>query len=147
MGGLGRPEFEATELESSDVVVIGTPMHNLSVPSALKAWRDHVVRARRRFNMTKDGEIGTLRDRLVFVAMSSGGKFSGEHARQLDFLTPYLKLILGATGLHDLTFFSVEGTGVGPKVVAEARHKTDQALPAHFASFCLGSECNPLPSL
>lgn len=112
----------------------------------LKAWIDHVVRARRMCNMTTDGKIGTLRDRPVFVAASSGGKFSGEHARQPDFLTPYLKLILGTIGLHDLTFFSVEGTDAGPDVVAEARRKTDQALQAHFASLCLGSECNLLPS-
>jgi FMN-dependent NADH-azoreductase len=122
-------------------------MHNLSVPSELKAWIDHVVRARRTFNMTKDGKQGTLRGRPVFVAVSSGRNFSGEHARQLDFPTPYLKLILGTTGLHDLTFFSVEGTGAGPKVVAEATRKTDQALQAHFVSLCLGSECNLLPSL
>lgn len=122
-------------------------MHNLSVPSALTAWIDHVVRGRRTFNMTKDGKIGTLRDRPVFVAVSSGRNFSGEHARQLDFPTPYLKLILCTTGLHDLTFFSVEGTGAGPKVVAEATRKTDQALQAHFVSLCLGSECNLLPSL
>jgi hypothetical protein len=96
--------------------------------------------------MTKDGKIGTLRDRPGFVAVSSGRKFSGEHARQLDFPTPYLKLILGTTG-HDLTFFSVEGTGAGPKVVAEATRKTNQALQAHFVSLCLGSECNLLPSL
>lgn len=79
------------ELESADVVVIGTPMHNLSVPSALKAWIDHVVRARRTFNVTRAGKVGTLRDRPVFIAVSSGGVFSGDHARQPDFLTPYLK--------------------------------------------------------
>ena len=48
-----------------------------------------------------------LRDRPVFVAVSSGGRYSGERARQPDFLTPYLKAILGTIGLHDLTFFSV----------------------------------------
>ena len=99
------------ELESADFVVIGTPMHNLTVPSALKAWIDHVVRARRTFNVTPAGKVGTLRDRPVFVAIASGGRFSGERARQPDFLTPYLKAILGMIGLHDLTFFSVQGTG------------------------------------
>ena len=105
-GSIARSEELIAEIESSDFVVIGTPMHNFTVPSALKAWIDHVVRARRTFNVTKEGKVGRLRDRPVFVAVSSGGRFSGERARQPDFLTPYLKAVLGTIGLHDLTFFS-----------------------------------------
>jgi FMN-dependent NADH-azoreductase len=135
-GSLSQSEELIQELESSDVVVIGTPMHNFTVPSALKAWIDHIVRVRRTFNMTTEGKVGTLRDRPVFVAVSSGGRYSGERARQPDFLTPYLKAILGTIGLHDLTFFSVEGAAFGPDAVAEARTKTDQALQEYFSSFC-----------
>ena len=101
-GSIARSEELIAEIESSDFVVIGTPMHNFTVPSALKAWIDHVVRARRTFNVTKEGKVGRLRDRPVFVAVSSGGRFSGERARQPDFLTPYLKAVLGTIGLHDL---------------------------------------------
>jgi FMN-dependent NADH-azoreductase len=144
-GSISTSEELIQELESSDVVVIGTPMHNLSVPSALKAWIDHVVRARRTFNVTTEGKVGTLRDRPVFVAVSSGGRFTGERARQPDFLTPYLKLIMGTIGLHDLTFFSVEGTGSGPDAVAEARARTDQALQEYFSSFCPSSASGLFP--
>ena len=79
----------------------------------LKVWIDHIVRARRTFNITKVGKVGTLQDRPVFVAIASGGRFSGDRAQQPDFLTPYLKAILALIGLHDLTFFSVQGTGSG----------------------------------
>jgi FMN-dependent NADH-azoreductase len=136
-GSMALSEELIQELESADVVVIGTPMHNFTVPSALKAWIDHVARARRTFNVTAAGKVGTLRDRPVFVAISSGGRFSGERARQPDFLTPYLKAVLGMIGLHDLTFFSVQGTASGPDTVAEARTRTDQVLQAYFSSFCL----------
>jgi FMN-dependent NADH-azoreductase len=135
-GSAARSEELMLEIESSDFVVIGTPMHNMTVPSVLKAWIDHVVRARRTFNVTAAGKVGRLRDRPVFIAVSSGGRFSGERARQPDFLTPYLKAILGTIGLHDLTFFSVQGTGSGPEVVAETRAETDRALRAYFSSFC-----------
>ena len=134
-GSMARSEELIQELESSDFVVIGTPMHNFTVPSALKAWIDHIVRVRRTFNVTQEGKVGTLRDRPVFVAVSSGGRFSGERTRQPDFLTPYLKAVLGMIGLHDLTFFSVQGTAFGPDAVAEARAKTDQALQEYFSSF------------
>jgi FMN-dependent NADH-azoreductase len=135
-GAMARSEELIQELESSDFVVIGTPMHNLTVPAALKAWIDHVVRARRTFNMTSAGKVGTLHDRPVFFAVASGGRFSGERAYQPDFLTPYLKTILGTIGLHDLTFFSVQGTGAGPDTVAKTRLKTDEALQEYFSSFC-----------
>ncbi|WP_244598610.1 FMN-dependent NADH-azoreductase [Rhizobium tubonense] len=134
-GSMARSEELIRELESSDFVVIGTPMHNLTVPAALKAWIDHVVRARRTFNMTAAGKVGTLRDRPVFIAISSGGRFSGEPVHQPDFLTPYLTTILGMIGLHDLTFFSVQGTGSAPDKVAETRSNTDQALQDYFSSF------------
>jgi FMN-dependent NADH-azoreductase len=130
---MAQSEALIRELESSDCVVIGTPMHNLTAPSTLKAWIDHVVRARRTFAMTAAGKVGALRDRPVFVAIASGGWFSGEHARQPDFLTPYLRTILDMIGLTDLTFFSVEGTGSGLEAVAEARAETDEALAAYFA--------------
>ena len=122
------------ELEISDFVVIGTPVHNFTVPSTLKAWLDHIARVRRTFDVTSGGKIGKLRDRPVFIAVSSGGRYSGEHARQPDFLTPYLKAVLGMIGLHDLTFFSVQGTAFGSDAIAVARGQAKQALRAYFTS-------------
>jgi FMN-dependent NADH-azoreductase len=133
-GSIAVSEELIQELESADVLVIGTPMHNFTVPSVLKAWIDHVVRVRRTFNVTPGGKVGLLRDRPVFVAISSGGRFSGERARQPDFLTPYLKAVLGIIGLRDLAFFSVQGTGSGPEAIAAARDRADQALREHFSS-------------
>ncbi|MFI5445354.1 FMN-dependent NADH-azoreductase [Polaromonas sp. UC242_47] len=132
VGSIARSEALIQELESADVVVIGMPMHNFTVPSALKSWIDHVVRVRRTFDVGREGKVGKLRDRPVFVAVSSGGIFSGDRARQPDFLTPYLKAILTIIGLHDVTFFSVEGTALGPDALAEARARTDRALQRHF---------------
>lgn len=136
-GSMALSEQLIQELESADVVVIGTPMHNFTVPSALKAWIDHIVRVRRTFNITSEGYIGKLRDRPVFVAISSGAKFSGEHARQPDFLTPYLTTVLEIIGLRDVTFFSVQGTSANADALAEIRMKTDQVLQAYFSRFAL----------
>jgi FMN-dependent NADH-azoreductase len=133
-GSMALSEILVSEVENADVVVIGTPMHNLTVPSVLKAWLDHVVRARRTFEMTAAGKIGTLRDRPVYIAVASGGRFSGDRARQPDFLTPYLKTILAMIGLHDLRFFTVQGTGAPEDVVAETRTHADLELRDHFAS-------------
>ncbi|MCP3391605.1 NAD(P)H-dependent oxidoreductase [Bradyrhizobium sp. CCGB12] len=134
-GSMSLSEQLIQELEDSDIVVIATPMHNFTVPSALKAWIDHVVRVRRTFTVTTAGKVARLRDRPVFVAVSSGGRYSDEHPRQPDFLTPYLKAVLGTIGLQNLTFFSVEGAAPGSNAAARARTRTDRALQEHFSSF------------
>jgi FMN-dependent NADH-azoreductase len=133
-GSAGLSNKLIEELEIADCVVIGTPVHNFTVPSTLKAWIDHIARVRRTFDVTPDGKVGKLRDRPIFIAVSSGGRYSGEHARQPDFLTPYLQAVLGMIGLNDLTFFSVQGTAFGRDAVTAARSKTEQALRSYFAS-------------
>jgi FMN-dependent NADH-azoreductase len=138
-GSITRSNMLIQELESADFVVIATPVHNFTVPSALKAWIDHIVRVRRTFDISPAGKVALLRDRPVFIAVSSGGRYSGAQAHQPDFLTPYLTAILGMVGLHDLTFFSVQGTAFGPNAVAEARAKADRALNAHFLGRALGA--------
>ncbi|WP_312017303.1 NAD(P)H-dependent oxidoreductase [Bradyrhizobium liaoningense] len=114
-------------------------MHNFTVPVALKAWIDHVVRVRRTFSVTPEGKLGALRDRPVFIAVSSGGRFSGERTHQPDFLTPYLRAILGTIGLHDLTFFSVDGSALSPDALAAARNKADREMQRFFLGFALNS--------
>jgi FMN-dependent NADH-azoreductase len=121
------------ELEDADAVVIATPMHNFGVPSVLKAWIDHVVRAGRTFDITAAGKQGRLEDRPVLIAVSSGGRYSGDRAYQPDFLTPYLEAVLGAIGLKSITFFSIQGTGLGPDVITEAAIKAERAIQDYFS--------------
>lgn len=120
-------------LQDATHIVIATPMHNFTVPSSLKVWIDHVVRVRSTFRITAEGKIGNLPDRPVYVAISSGGEFSGGAARQPDFLTPYLKHVLGTIGLRTVTFFSVEGTARGPDALQAARRRADADIAAHPA--------------
>jgi FMN-dependent NADH-azoreductase len=98
------------EVEAADVIVIGTPMYNLTVPSVLKAWIDQILRAGRSFKSTPVGKVGMLRDRPVFIGIASGGVFTGERANQPDFLTPYLSAVLGCIGLKTLQFLPVQAT-------------------------------------
>lgn len=133
-GTMQESEALILELESADVVVIGTPMHNFTVPAALKAWIDHIVRVHRTFRLSSEGKVGVLRDRPVLIAVASGGRFSGEEARQPDFLTGYLRAILATVGLHDLHFFSVQGTVLGAESLAQARAAADRSLQAYFTA-------------
>lgn len=98
------------EIERSDVVVIGTPMNNFTVPSVLKAWIDQILRVGRTMKSTPTGKIGMLRDRPVFVGIASGGVFAGERANQPDFLTPYLTAALGCVGLNTVHYLPLQAT-------------------------------------
>lgn len=120
------------ELVRADVVVIGTPMHNLTVPSTLKSWIDHVVRINRTMRPTPEGKVGNLHDRPVYLALASGGIRTGERARQPDFLEPYLRTILAMIGLKDVTVFSAEGQALGAERAAEGRARAWAEVERHF---------------
>lgn len=121
------------ELEQNDMLFIVTPMHNFTVPAALKLWIDHVIRINRSFHSTPQGKVGLMKDRPTFVLVSSGAFHVGERAKQADFLTPYLKYALASIGINDVHFFPLQGLVFGPEAVAqavdEARQKLSEKLP------------------
>lgn len=110
-GDLQLSEWLIQEVEAADVLVIGTPMNNFTLPSVFKAWIDQLLRVGRTIGMSASGEkIGLLADRPVYIGIASGGVFSGDKARQPDFLTPYLKAAFGCIGLHSLQFLPLQAT-------------------------------------
>jgi FMN-dependent NADH-azoreductase len=99
------------EVEAADVLVIGTPMNNFTVPSVLKAWIDQILRMGRTIGATPAGEkFGLLQDKPVYIGIASGGVFTGDGAKQPDFLTPYLVAAFGCVGLNSLQFFPLQAT-------------------------------------
>lgn len=136
-GSVTRSDQLIAELERADAIVIGTPMHNYTVPSSLKAWIDHVLRIHRTFVPTPEGKQGLLRDRPVYIAVASGGLYAGAQARQPDFLTPYLQAVLATMGLKTLQFFALQGMVRGPEAVAAQWHEATALLDLHL----------PLPAL
>lgn len=99
------------EVEAADVLVIGTPMNNFTVPSVLKAWIDQILRMGRSMGVAATGEkVGLLENKPVYVGIASGGVFSGDHAKQPDFLTPYLKAAFACVGLTSLQFLPLQAT-------------------------------------
>jgi FMN-dependent NADH-azoreductase len=61
------------ELKAADVVVIGAPMYNFSIPSSLKAWIDQIVRIGKTFGYRPNGPQGLLGEKRVVVITSRGG--------------------------------------------------------------------------
>ena len=73
------------ELAAADVVVIAAPMHNFGIPSALKAWIDHIVRPGRTFTYSDKGPRGLLEGKKVVLVLARGGIYSNGPMQPYDF--------------------------------------------------------------
>lgn len=118
------------ELRSADVIVLGAPMYNFSVPSTLRAYLDHVARAGVTFRYTANGPEGLLQGKKVYVVVTRGGVYP----EAADTQTPYLRQILGFIGLTDIEFIHAEGLAMGEeprqKGLDTARHTIAKLVPA-----------------
>jgi len=134
-GGLSGPATERSEqliveLEACDLLIICTPVHNFTVPAALKCWIDHVVRIHRSFTVNPQFEkVGLLKDRRTFVLVSSG---SSRKNREPDFLTPYLQAILGTVGIHALDFVYLGAMVRGAAAVQRSLEQAHTQLAEAF---------------
>lgn len=98
------------ELEAADVVVLGVPMYNFTLPSSLKAWVDHMVTPE--FQVDQETGQGRLAGKKVFVVTARGGSYAPGTPREgWDFQEPLLRAIFSLVGLdQDLTFVHSEMT-------------------------------------
>lgn len=129
-----RQEVEAIEqslreIEQADVVVIGTPMYNFSVPSNLKAWIDQICQAGRTFRYTATGPEGLLQGRKVILASSRGGVHGDD-----DFQEAYLKKLFGFVGVTDVQVVRAEGVNLGEEVRSKAMNAANQQITERYAS-------------
>ena len=112
------------QLLAADIIVIGAPLINFTVPTVLKAWIDHITRAGITFGYGENGPVGKVTGKRVYVAMSSGGVYSQGPGQANDFVAPYLKAFLGFLGMTDLTVFRAEGL----KVPGVKEHAMEMAI-------------------
>ena len=123
------------ELQAADLIVIGAPMYNFSIPSQLKAWIDRVVVAGQTFKYTETGPVAlTPAGKRVIVASSRGGFYTQGPAAAFDFHETYLKAVFTHIGIPDVTFVRAEGIGLGE----DARNQAIEAARGTIGS--LGTE-------
>ena len=98
------------EVLAADVLVLAAPMYNFTIPSTLKAWLDHVLRAGVTFKYTDTGPQGLLTGKRAYVLTARGGIHAGAAS---DHQEPYLRQVLAFIGIHDVTFIHAEGLNMG----------------------------------
>jgi len=112
-GGPPTRGFELSEewislLERADDLLISSPLYNLTISSALKAWIDHVVRAGRTFRDAPGGYVGMLKQKRAWLILARGG-MPADGVRD-DFQAGYLRAILSFLGIDCTEIVSVDGT-------------------------------------
>lgn len=114
------------ELMTTRLLVIGAPVYNFGVPAALKVWLDHICRARKTFRYSETGPVGLTDIDHAFVVVSSGGTAVGG---PMDFVSPYLRHVLGFVGVKHVHIIRADGSGQDADgVIARARVQIDELL-------------------
>lgn len=115
------------EFLAADVVVIGAPMYNFSIPSQLKAWIDRIAVAGKTFSYTAAGPQGLVTGKRLIIVSSRGGVYSAGPAAGMDFQEAYLRTVFGFLGVTDIEFIRAEGVNIS------AEHKTNAVASAHVS--------------
>ena len=103
------------EFLAADVVVIGAPMYNFTIPSQLKAWIDRILVAGKTFKYGAAGPEGLAGGKRVIVAISRGGHYGAETPYVAgEHVETYLRWVFGFVGITDLEFVPADGIALGP---------------------------------
>ncbi len=104
------------EFLAADIVVLGAPMYNFTIPSQLKAWIDRIVVAGKTFKYSEQGVEGLAGNKRVIIAVSRGGYYgAGSPAAAGEYVETYLRWVFGFIGVKNLEFISADGVQVGPE--------------------------------
>ncbi len=127
-------EALVSQFLAADVIVIGAPLYNFTIPSQLKAWIDRVAQIGRTFKYTDKGPVGLAGGKTVIVASSRGGVYStSEGGQAMEHQESYLKVVFGFFGITDVRFVRAEGVGMGPDAKALAFANADKDIAAQTA--------------
>lgn len=106
---------------AADVIVVGAPLYNFTVPTQLKAWIDRVAQVGRTFSYTATGPVGLAGGKTVVIASTRGGAYSTSDAgNAMEHQESYLKTVFGFFGITDIRIVRAEGLAMGDAAKAAA---------------------------
>lgn len=108
------------EFLAAEVVVVGAPMYNFSIPSVLKAWIDRIAVAGKTFRYGPNGPEGLAGGRQVIVVSTRGGAYIDGAAAAMDHQESYLRTVFGFLGISEVRFVRAERLNMGDAARAEA---------------------------
>jgi FMN-dependent NADH-azoreductase len=111
---VSRADAVMAELLATDVLVIGAPMYNFSIPSQIKAWIDLVSVAGVTFRYGPNGAEGMLKHKRAIIVATAGGQHAGQPSGRAH--AGYLRLLLAFLGVSNVQLIAAEGLAMGPEV-------------------------------
>jgi FMN-dependent NADH-azoreductase len=124
-------EALVTQFLAADVVVIGAPMYNFTVPTQLRAWIDRIAQPGRTFGYTDKGPHGLAGGKTVIVVSTRGGVYStSEGGRAMEHQESYLQTVFGFLGVTDVRFVRAEGVAMGEAAKSAALESAALAIRA-----------------
>ena len=124
------------ELKAADTLIIGAPMYNFGMPSTLKAWFDHVLRADITFRYSESGPEGLIKGKRAVVIVSRGGLYSEGPAQVMDSQEPHLRHLLGFMGITDVSFLRAEKLAFGQDVREQSIDAVRQQIGDTIGEAC-----------
>jgi FMN-dependent NADH-azoreductase len=104
------------EFLAADIVVLGAPMYNFTIPSQLKAWIDRIVVAGKTFKYGAQGPEGLAGGKRLIIAVSRGGFYgAGTPMAVGEHLETYLRWVFGFIGITNPEFVYADGIQLGPE--------------------------------
>ena len=104
------------EFLAADIVVIGAPMYNFTIPSQLKAWIDRILVAGKTFKYSAQGVEGLAGNKRVIIAISRGGFYgAGTPSAAAEHLETYLHSVFSFIGIANPEIIVAEGVQIGPE--------------------------------
>ncbi|WP_264537434.1 FMN-dependent NADH-azoreductase [Flavobacterium sp. N1736] len=131
---LQESDIYIAELHQADIIVIGAPMYNWSIPSALKAYIDQVLRVNETWKLNPDNVenpyIGLLENKTVFLLLSRGsnGYEKGEFNEHMNFQSNYLKTVLNMMGIHNIHIVAVNGSSLDQEILKQTTENAHQKI-------------------
>jgi FMN-dependent NADH-azoreductase len=126
-GDAERADRVLEDFLAADVVVIGAPMYNFSVPSTLKAWIDRIAIAGKTFRYNADGPEGLAKGKRAILAISQGGIHTA--GGPSDHQESYLVFMLNFLGVVDIEIVRAQGIGYSADHRVQAIAAALAALP------------------
>ena len=121
LSDLAESRMVLEEFMASDVIVMGVPLYNLTVPSSLKAWIDRMLVAGKTFSYGASGVVGLARGKRVILLLARGGLYGeGSPNARHEHAETYLRSIFSMIGVENLEVIVAEGVDISPELRAAA---------------------------
>ena len=123
------------EIESADIILLGVPMYNYGMPSALKAWFDQIIRINKTFTFDLARGDEPLEPTLSgkhLVTLSSRGEFGfepggeREHRNHLD---PHIRTCSKFLGVVEDHLIAIEYQEFGDERHKQSVENAHRAVP------------------